>query len=383
MVTKKDLLELSRFHDAFCVSIYIPTHRSGEHTLKGEDSINLKNQLKEVKEKLEVRGMHGDELKRFIKPVNDLISDSTFWRFQSEGLAIFISDKFFRKYSVPVSFTEFNYLSTEFYLKSLLHLFNDDGMFYLLTLKKDEVKFYEGSKFSLTEINVEEVIPSRVEERVGYDYEQKQLQFRTQYGNRGGGSFHGHGESETSDKNELLLFFQAIDKGIMSKVHDFQETPLLVCCIDYYFPIYKEANTHKYLFQQHISYNPADLDEISLHKKARELLKPYFNQHLNTKKNKFMEGLAKGKASTEIEDIIPAAVQGRVDTLFVEKNSDVFGVYDPIADKVGIQETQQLPGVSLTNLAAKKVFEQGGTVYVMDTDEMPDNSYEINALFRF
>ena len=69
--------------------------------------------------------------------------------------------------------------------------------------------------------------------------------------------------------------------------------------------------------------------------------------------------------------------------MFVEKNSDVFGVYDPIADKVGIQETQRLPGVSLTNLAAKKVFEQGGTVYVMDTDEMPDNSYEINALFRF
>ncbi len=382
MITKNDLLELSRFHNAFCISIFIPTHHAGEHTLRGEDSINLKNQLKEVKIKLEEHGMNGDELKVFIKPVHDLISDNAFWRYQSEGLAIFLSHKFFRKYSVPVSFTEFNYLSTEFYLKPLLHLYNDDGLFYLLTLKKDEVKFYVGSKYSLTEINIEDLIPSRVEERVGYDYEQKQLQFRT-IGSRGGASFHGHGESETSDKNELLLFFQAIDKGIMSKLHEFQESPLVVCCIDYYFPIYKEANTHKNLFPHYISYNPANLDETLLHEKARELLQPYFNKNLHKKKDKFMESLAKGKASSEIGDIIPAAVQGRVDTLFLEKNSDVFGVYDPEADEVGIQETPDLPGVSLTNLAAKRVFEQGGTVYIMDNGDMPDNTSEINALFRF
>lgn len=383
MITKENLSALSVFHDAFCISIYMPTHRSGEQTLKGEDSIKLKNMVKEVKGKLEQRGMHGDDLKEFIKPLQDLISDNAFWRYQSEGLVLFLSHDFFRKFHIPVCFDELNYVSSEFYLKPLLPLFNDDSLFYLLTLKKDEVRFYEGHKYDMTELNIEELIPSRIEERVGYDYDQRQLQFRTQYGRGSAGSFHGHGEGETRDKNELLLFFQAIDKGIMSKLHDNQEHPLILCCIDYYYPIYKEASTYKNLYPVYISNNPADLGPDSLHQKARELLKPYVNQKLHLKKDKLAEGLAKGKASSEIREIIQAAVQGRIDSIFIDKNAEIFGIYNPSTDEVQVQDKPELPGVSLTNLAAKKVFEQGGTVYLLDKEELPDDSSLINALFRY
>lgn len=383
MISKEDLMELARFHNSFCISIYIPTHRAGENTLKGEDHLNLKNQLKIVRHKLEQRGMKGSQPDLFTSPIKNLVNDNTFWRHQSDGLALFLSDDFFRIYNIPVSFGEVNYVSSEFYLKPLLPLFNDDGLFYMLTIKKDEVKFFEGSKYNISEIDIHDIVPSRLEDRVGYDFEQKQLQFRTKTGNNTPGSFHGHGESETREKDEILLYFQSIDKGIMSKIRDSQDIPLVVCCLDYFFPIYKEANTHKNLFPQHVSCNPANMDPSTLHLKARELLQPHLNQHLHKKKNRLLQELPKGKASLDINEILPSAIQGRVDTLFLEKSAELYGVFDQQLRKVKTSDNKELPNVSLMNLAAKKCFEQGGIVYLLDRLEMPDKSSDMNALFRY
>ncbi|HLP75237.1 MAG TPA: hypothetical protein VK155_20205, partial [Bacteroidales bacterium] len=306
-----------------------------------------------------------------------------FWRHQAEGLAVFVSDDVFEKYTVPVSFEPFNYLSSEFYILPLLPLFNDTGLFYLLTLRKDEVKFYEGNKYGLTEIDMKDAIPSRLEDVAGYDHEQKQQQNRAQWGSNRPGSFHGHGESEAKDKNELLLFFREIDRGIMSMLHDFQEPPLLLCCLDYYYPVYREANTHKNLYPGFISTNPVGLDLRQLHGKAWEIMGPHFAQELKGKKEKYLIAIERGKSSSNMREIIPAALEGKIGTLFIEKDTDIYGVYDPSNGGISIQEDRNSANVSLMNLAAKKVFEQGGRVYILEKHEMPDGSSEMNALFRY
>jgi hypothetical protein len=382
-VTRDDLLRLSQYHNKSCISIYIPTHRTGEERLRGHDSLNLKNQIKEIRNKLTELGLTPREIEKLVSPVSELINDTDFWRFQSEGLAVFVSEDVFEKYSVPVKFAEFNYLSSEFYLKQLLPLFNDYGHYYLLTLKKDEVRFYEGNKYGLAELDVKDAVPSRLEDAVGYDYEEKQLQYRTQLGSNKPGTFHGHGEAEAKDKAELLVFFREIDKGIMSKIHDDQDSPLVLCCLDYFYPIYTEANTHKNLFPLHISNNPADFDKRTLHKKAWEILEPFFRQAFIDRKERYLIGIDKGKASANVREIIPAALGGQVDTLFIEKNIDMYGIYDLSTGSISIQEKKNISNVSLINLAAKKVFEQGGAVYLLEKHHLPDISSEINALFRY
>ena len=238
-ITKDELIELSLFHGTFCISIYLPTHRAGIETLNGQDSLNLKNQLKEIRTKLVDQGLNSRAIEKLLTPLLDLINNSDFWRFQSDGLVLFVSDNFFRKYTVPVKFDQFKYLSNEFYVKPLIPLFNDDGMFHLLTLKKNGARLYEGNKYGISEIDISHIVPSRLEDTVGYDYEQKQIQFRSHLGASRPGTFHGHGESEARNKTELLLYFREIDRGIMSKLHDRQEIPLVLCCVDYFFPLYK------------------------------------------------------------------------------------------------------------------------------------------------
>ena len=383
MITKGEFTELSKVHSAFCISIFIPTHRAGEETLKGKDIIVLKNQLKSVKKDLELQGISETEITEFLKPVEELLEDHEFRKNMSDGLALFISKDFFRKYTLPLHFEEFSYVSNEFYLKPLMPFFNDDGMFYLLTLKADEVKFYEGARDSITEIRIDDLVPSRIEDRVGYDHEQKNLQFRTQQGGKGEGIFHGQSDNESESKEELIRYFRSIDKGLMTMLHDSQKPPLVLCCLDYYYPIYKEVNTYQNLFPDHVSGNPSDMDELLLHEKAWELVKPYFSQNRKIKSDLFLQGYNSGKSSSDLKDIIPAALQGRIDTVFLENRSDIFGIYNSSTQELRIDSEHKIPNISLMNLLAIKVFDQGGSVFLMEKENMPDDSSKVNALFRY
>jgi hypothetical protein len=84
--------------------------------LQGKDVLQSKNQLKEVRRRLEKEEMGTREIDTLVAPIQELLNDSEFWRHQSDGLAIFRSDNFFRKYTLPVHFETFNYVANGFYL---------------------------------------------------------------------------------------------------------------------------------------------------------------------------------------------------------------------------------------------------------------------------
>jgi hypothetical protein len=383
MITKKEFLELTQMQNSPAVSVFIPTHRAGKETLNGEDALKLKNQLKEVKHKLEKMNFHKNEIKKFTTPITNLINDGEFWRHQSDGLAVFLSDNRFKTYTVPVHFEESNTVSNDFYLKPLMPLFNGDGRFYLLTLKADAVSFYEGSRHSITEIEVDDLTPSRLEDVVGYDFEQKSLQFRTQQGNQGEGTFHGHAKSDEKAKNELLQYFRAIDKGLMKILHNDQAPPLVVACLDYHFPIYKEANSYQNLYAQHISGNPADMDSLELHERAWALLESHFNRKRQDKKALYQELSKSGKTSSDLNEILTAAQLGKVDTLFIEKNGDILGQYNYETGLLTAESKTNSTGIPLLNFAAVKVFEQGGKVFLENKEDLPDSTSKINAVYRY
>lgn len=186
-----------------CISIFIPTHRAGKKVLQQEDTLVLKNPLKEVKDKLAQKGMHADVINKITLPVQKLIDNSSFWREQSDGLAIFIADGIFEKYSLPVYFEKFNYISNSFYLKPLMPMFVGDGNFYLMMLDRSNVKLYQCTKHSLTEIIITDLIPETKQDRVGYDYEEKNLQFRTSHAGSGQVMYHGQEAATGKRKTKL------------------------------------------------------------------------------------------------------------------------------------------------------------------------------------
>lgn len=382
MITKEEILELSQKQSANCVSIFIPTHRAGEEVLSGKDVLKLKNQLKKADTLLETAGVPVREREKLLEQATRLIGNDDFWKDQSDGLAIFISDNHFSYYTVPVYFEEYTYVGNEFYLKPLMPLTTGNKLFYILSLKTDEVKMYEGEPYSITDIQIDDVMPTNLRDRVGYDYEEKHVQTRSQQGNAGQGLFHGHGDAETDHKEELLQFFKAIDNGVMKIIGDDQSIPLVLACQDSHAGIYKHANHYNGLWEQHISGNPSDKDIYLLHEEAVETLEPYFNEERTAHHNKIKELLGTGKAASDTKTVLNKALQGLVDAVFIENRAEVFGTYDLSDNELNIEQEHTQSNVSLLNLIATKVLEQGGSVYLVEKDDMPDSSNIVTGLFR-
>src|SRR5690606_1471359 len=152
----------------------------------------------------------------------------------------------------------------------------------------------------------------------------------------------------------------------------------IVSCQDYLFPIYQEANTYPHLYSSSVPGNPSDFENSrSLHAKALEQLTPYFEKEKERKMHQFKESNP-GFTSKNIKEIIPAIFEGKVDTLFIQDREELWGNYNPDMASVEIIDNGKTGKHSLMNLAAVKVIEQGGTVYLMDQELMPDNSSKMN-----
>ena len=383
LISKNEIAELKDVNQENCISIFIPTHRAGEKVMHQEDALALKNQLKEVKNRLSKKGFHTDVVTKMTAPAQQLIDNSSFWREQSDGLAIFMADGFFKEYTLPVHFKEFHYISNSFYLKPLMPMFVGDGSFYLMMLERRNVKLFECTRHSFTEIIVDDLIPEGKRDRVGYDYEEKNLQFRTSHAGSGQAMFHGQEAATGKRKNEIKKYFRAINDGLATILKD-ETMPMLIISQDFLFDIYKGVNTYSNLIEENLNVDFSDTDIFEVHEMAWEKMAPIFDQKRKDKIALFLEEQGSGKTAIGIDRIIPAAINGKVDTLFCENKADIFGNYKKESDAITVTQSEENDdAISLMNVAAVKTFLKGGEVYLLDREEMPNPNSRVNALYRY
>ncbi|MFN2395858.1 MAG: hypothetical protein ABR597_09245 [Bacteroidales bacterium] len=376
--------ELAQINEPHSISIYIPTHRAGKEVNEKVDQINLKNQVQKVAKELESWQLDNRQIDDLLDPVNKLVNDTGFWNNQSDGLAIFRNMNRFEYYSVPVVFEEFTYVSDHFYLKPMISYLNDDGKYFLLALSLSGVKFFEGFPHQINEVEVHDLLPEQLEDAVGYDFKEKHLQFRSGQtpSNANEGMYHGHGKGNEEEKPEILKYFRAINNGLMEMIKN-KNRPLVIACVDYLFPLYKEVNEYQNLWEEFIAGNPEHEDPVLLHEKTRELLSKYFTRDREKVRNTFEHALSNNLASYNEEEIVPAAFNKRVETLLVKNRENMWGMFDKESNTIKPREQQTQFKSCMLNFAAVHTMLNGGKVYLMESDEMPESTSKLNAIFRF
>ena len=384
VISKKEFMELAGFQGVSCISVFLPTHKSGQEVINKEDLLLFKNQLKEVGEQLENQGFREAEIRDFLEPARALMADASFWRFQKGGLAVYLAKDFLRTFFLPFAPDPRVYVSNEFYLTPLIPALAGDGSFYLLGLNLHQITFYEGNREGLRPVYVKDISPQRLEEVVGYDYKERSLQFHTQPMGQGhGAAFHGRGEWKGEfKKEEILHFFREVDKGLSSKLSG-QTKPLMVAGLDYLFSIYQEANTYPHLFNQHVSGNPEHLNEEELHNRAWKRIFRYFDTDRREKIAIFEQLQNTERTSFDLQEILPAAIEGRIDTLFLQKDGEVWGKFEIASGKTILDKEQTMGNTSLLNLLVKEVIAHNGQVFLQSREAMPQPFSEVNALYRY
>ncbi|MFO8128966.1 MAG: hypothetical protein R6T99_03565 [Bacteroidales bacterium] len=374
--------KLAAIHNPHCISIFIPTHRGGQEVNKKVDARNLKNQLKKAENDLEGYGLKPQEINQLLRPVRDLLDDDHFWTKQSDGLAIFRSEDHMEFYSVPVYFEEYVYVSDHYYLKPLVPIINENERFYLLAISLKSIRFYEGFPHQIDEIEIDDLVPQRLEEVVGFDYRQKYLQYRSGQSAFNKSMYHGQGEGKDDEKEEIMKFLRAVNDGLMKYLHN-RTAPLLLAAVDYLIPMYEEVNDYNNLHDEHLTGNPEEEDPVLMHEKSMDILEGHFKKVRNEKKKMFEQALSNNVASYEESEIIPAAVNGRIDTLFVRNREEMYGIFEKETNSIRTDEKKTAANADLLNLAVVKTIQTGGNAFLIDGDEMPEKAHKLNAIFRW
>ncbi|MDT7827437.1 hypothetical protein RQM65_02010 [Pricia sp. S334] len=381
LITKKDVEALDTIRAENCVSIFIPTHRAGEGVNDGKDALKLKNELKAIRHKLSA-SMGPVEVDKWVAPVQDLLNDTGFWRQRSDGLALFLCDGFFKKFTLPVYFEQFHYMGNSFYLKPLMPMFTGDGTYYVLALEQNYVKLYEQTRHSITDVEIDDLVPASLQDKVGHDYEPKNLQYRGLGDSQGRAMYHGHAEADRGRQSEIARYFRAIDKGLKTLLRD-ETAPMILATHDYLYPIYQRENTYAHLSEDFISTSPSNVNKFDLHEMAWDKVAPIFNRERVEKIKEFKEHEGSGKTSSSISHVLPKALGGQVEVLFVENRMDLWGVYNSETNEVRVDEKSTPNNECLLNRAAITTFLNGGSVYLLEKDEMPNSHSRVNALYRY
>ena len=375
ILTRTELELLMRKEQQWCVSIYMPTHRTGVDVQ--QDPIRLKNLLGEAEKHLSDRGVGRRDVQKMLEPASVLLQDSDFWQHQSDGLAIFLSSNGIRRYRLPLNFEEFVTVMDHFHIKPLLPLFTGDGQFYILALSQNEIRLLLGTRHSVSQIDIGQVGGS-LAEAIPSGNHQMNLQLHSS-GSTGGISgagsaiFHGQGGgSDENDKNELLRYFRLVSEGLTEFLHG-DRVPLVLAGVEYLLPIYKEANTYPNLMDGVIKGNPDLLGADELHKSAWEIVEPHFQvaQEEAVAYYQQLAGQESERAADILEKIVPAASDGRIETLFIATGVPLWGVFNPNTNEIEHHAQMESGDESLLDLAAVQTYLKGGTVYAVEPDKVP------------
>ena len=384
--TKEDLKTLGT-QTGVSVSIYLPTHMAGADTR--ENPIRFKNRLHEAERLLGEYGLSDDEIDALLGSARQLVGDNNFWQHQREGFAMFISENEQRQYKLPFAPEELTLVGDHFHLKPMLPFLSEGERFFILATSLNKVRLFEGTRFEVSEIALENT-PTSLDEALKYDDPETSLDHYTiSAGGRGGGGesavFQGQGGGKDERNVNILRFFKELDNGLRRILEpQGSRIPLVFVGDKGIFPIYQEANHYGGLLDDNVDGNPDVLDAKTLHEKAWPLAEPHLQGRLDKDKDEYMHkaGADQAHASAELESILPAAFDSRIEALFVAQNAHRWGRYDVEARQVELHDDMQTGDSDLLDLAAFHTLLNGGRVHAVEADNVPGEEV-IAAVYRF
>jgi len=384
-VTKKVIGKLiEECKDDLCISVYMPTRAAASSEVK-KMPIQLKTLLNNIKKKLsENHNLDSREIDKLLKPATNLIGDRVFWQNQKQGLAIFLNTKEFKYFRIPSEMPEMATVSQYFNIIPLIPEVMFNNIYYVLALSRNHNRLFRCTSGSVEKIDIEGV-PESIQEILQYDESEKTLQYHS-----GGGEsaiFHGQGVVDDEKREELLQYFRMIDQGLNKYLYPKtkkEKRPLIVMCVKELFPLFKDINSYPYLLDKNIEGNPDDASPDSIKNSSWDIASDYFHKQLEDINKMYHDLKGTGKTSTQLEDIVSASRFSRIENLLIKKNISQYGIFDAVENKVYLNGEGNVKHgqYDLYNFAAINTISNGGEVYVLEEEQMPDGENVI-AMYRF
>lgn len=377
MLSREEFESLVKARGRGLFSIYLPTHPRGQDIQ--QDPIRLRNLLTRAQEQARDAGLSSDAIEPRLKPAHDLLNDTLFWRYQGQGLAVFCSDAGCAVHRLPLPVEELFYIGDRFCVRPLLPAVSTGRNYYLLALSRNSVRLFECSRDAARETDLYD-IPGSLREAVGYDWEQKSLQFHVGDG-AGRAMFHGHGRQTDKDDEELEEFLRAVDRGVCRMLAG-SRAPLIVAAVDYLIPMYRRITDYPVVPEKGVPGNPDRLRPDELHARSLECAAPFLDEEKRRDLEVLEKSIHSERAATGVLNVLPAARDAKVGSLFVVSNGPIWGRVGETASDIDLHAERENTDDDLLDLAISYTVANSGAVYDVAPAEMPGGA-PVAALLRY
>ncbi len=369
-----------------CISIVLTTHRAGVE--KQTDVLKLRHAMRDVEHRFHASGLRSAEVESLLQPIHVLLEDEQFWLHAGDGLALYRSAHVFRSYRLPAQVRDHVVISDHFYLKPLLPFLVGNGRYYILAFSQNDIRLLEGTRYSIEDVALPAAVPVSLAQALKYDETENEVRYHSSAsgaqvgkGGRHAVIFHGQGVGIDDSKDRLLRYFQQIDRGLRDLLHD-ATAPLLLAGVAYLLPIYREANTYPHLLEEGIAGNPDKLQAETLHEQAWAIIEPYVLQPQHEAAARYKDAAGTELASNTLREVLPAACNGRVESLFVALDQEQWGSFDVAMNTLSLHAEAGAGSEDLLDEAARQTLLHGGAVYGVERAAVPGEAL-VAAVFRY
>jgi hypothetical protein len=313
------------------ITVYLPAPERASEAK--DDAIRISNLIRDAHSTLVQHWMPESEAKDFLKPLADLSQDSEFLAGRRHGVAIYLSDDVFKVYRMSESVDERMVIARTFCLRPMLSSLHI-SRFFVLTLSKQRVSLYSATAESIAEVKDIELPASfeqsLVEQQVSADRGAQVHSSGVGKAGKQAAVFHGQGGEPDTEKSEITEYLRNVDQVVSEYLHEQtgQSGFLILAGVDYETAIYQHISKCARLIVPTISGNVDHLSPQELHKLAMPIANQELQREREADANRIREH-RRNPVATDPEQVLDAAYEGRVDTLFFDSAATLSGSFYP------------------------------------------------------
>jgi hypothetical protein len=372
MFLRHDLDKLLSYNKSPAISVYLPTHPAGREVR--QDAIRLRNLLPAAAARLAACGWRRPGIDALLQPARQLLDDEEFWRYQQQGLAVFIGPSFYRVHKLPIVVPEELAIADHFCVKPLLPLIDAAGSFWLLALSASRTRLYQGSRWAFAEVAGLDLSQGISEIWGETEYEEAHKASPTGRFLRASGRVANPqafgetpGELHKAQLIELLHRIIARVEPVIKR----QPAPVILAAEPKIQGHFRELAKWKELLPNGVLEFPDAMPEPDLHRKAWQIFIPLEDQARAEALDRLKSLLGnRSKATTEAEEIVKAARYGRVERLFLSDGQPLWGIFDESEDRVVAHREPAEGDDDLLDYAVLMTLRQGGDVMLVDRAQL-------------
>jgi hypothetical protein len=359
---------------------------SGGGPLAKPDPVVYRNLVREIADQLDARATEPSRREAITSALRELEHVHEVFNSGAKGLVVFANENGIEHWHFPVALEARAVLDERPHIEPLIPIVTDPMHFYVVQISLHSVRVIECSRFVARELPLPPGTPTRLEEAVGWEVEEPSLQYHTGRGPHalGGAAdrpmYHTQGGGKDDREADFFKFVRDVDGALWSTIVH-KSSPVVLVTSEKLEPIFRRTTRLPNMVTPAIHGGADRVPIEELHARARALLEPGLRAHVEAEKERFGNLLGSGAATSRIEQVVLAAVDGRVDTLFVREGAHVDGHVDETTHSVRVGNGRA-DTTDLVDRATCDTFLTGGKIYRLRADQMPIAG-EVAAILRY